>query len=171
MSKNIKRVAYIGLLAAFAVVISYVESLLPINIGIPGVKPGFANFVIVIALYEFNVKDAFMINLIRILIVGMMFGNLFSILFSISGAVVSLIVMALVKKIKGMSLFGVSVAGGVAHNVGQLIVAAFVVNTYTIGYYIPVLIIAGIITGILVGIPASIVRGVLHKILVSERIN
>lgn len=171
MSKNIKRVAYIGLLAAFAVVISYIESLLPINIGIPGVKPGLANFVIVIALYEFNVKDAFMINLIRILIVGMMFGNLFSILFSISGAVVSLIVMALVKKIKGMSLFGVSVAGGVAHNVGQLIVAAFVVSTYTIGYYIPVLIIAGIITGILVGIPASIVRGVLHKILVSERIN
>ena len=171
MSKNIKRVAYIGLLSAFAVVISYVESLLPINIGIPGVKPGLANFVIVIALYEFNVKDAFMINLIRIFIVGMMFGNLFSILFSISGAVVSLIVMALVKKIKGMSMFGVSVAGGVAHNVGQLIVATCVVNTYTIGYYIPVLIIAGIITGILVGIPASIVRGVLHKILLSERIS
>lgn len=170
MNKNIKKMAYIGLLAAFASVISYIESLIPINIGIPGVKPGLANFVIVIALYEFSVKDAFVINLIRILIVGMLFGNLFSILFSISGAVISLIAMAAVKKIKGISLFGVSVAGGVAHNAGQLLVAAFVVNTYTIGYYIPVLIIAGIITGMLVGIPACAVRKILHNMLVSERI-
>lgn len=165
MNKKTIRVAYIGLLSAFAIIISYIEMLLPIDLGIPGVKPGLANFVIVIALYEFGIKDAFLINFIRIFVVGMMFGNLFSIIFSIAGAIISLGIMALIKSIKGISIIGVSIAGGVAHNIGQLIIAAFVVNTYSIAYYVPVLIVAGIITGGLVGIPSSALRSIMHKML------
>lgn len=165
MSGNkVKGIAYKGLLSAFAVILGYVESLIPIAPGIPGVKPGLANFIILIALYEFGIKESFTINLIRILINGMMFGNAFSILFSLAGAFLSLIVMILVKKIKGISIIGVSIAGGVSHNAAQMVIAALVVDTYSIIYYTPVLIISGIITGMLVGILAFNIRPVVSKV-------
>lgn len=163
-NNKIKLIAYTGLLSAFAIIISYVEMLLPLDIGIPGVKPGLANFIILIALYEFGLKEAFMINFIRILVNGILFANLFSILFSLSGALISLVVMWLVKKIKGISIIGVSVAGGVSHNIGQIIVASVVVETYSVMYYIPVLILSGVITGLLVGILAHQIQPLVHKL-------
>lgn len=161
---RIKQIAYIGLLSAFAIIIGYVEMLLPIDIAIPGVKPGLANFIIVIALYEFSTREAFIINFIRILINGILFANMFSVLFSLAGAVISLLTMFIVKKIKGISIIGVSIGGGVSHNLGQLIIASIVAETYSVIYYVPVLIIAGIITGMLVGILAFNVKPIVHKI-------
>lgn len=151
------KAAFIGLLGAFAIIISYIESLIPINIGIPGIKPGFANIVIVIVLYAMNIKSAAIINLIRIIIIGIMFGNILSVCFSIAGAVLSMLVMVLIKRIKGVSMIGVSVCGGVAHNLGQIAAAATITTIYSLLYYIPFLIIGGIITGIIVGIVADII--------------
>lgn len=167
---RINKIAYTGLLSAFAIIISYVEMLLPLEIGIPGVKPGLANFVILIALYEFSIKEAFTINFIRILINGILFTNMFSVIFSLSGAFISMITMFLVKKIKGISIIGVSISGGVSHNIGQLLIASVIVDTYSVVYYIPVLILSGIITGILVGVLALKVKPVVHKIIKGDKL-
>lgn len=171
MSDNrINKIAYTGLLSAFAIIISYVEMLLPLNIGIPGVKPGLANFIILIVLYEFGVKEAFIINFIRILVNGILFANVFSILFSLSGALISMITMFLVKKVKGISMIGVSIAGGVSHNIGQILIASVIVETYSVVYYIPVLILSGVITGILVGVLALKIKPVIHKIVKGDKL-
>jgi heptaprenyl diphosphate synthase len=153
------KIAILGLLSAFAIIISYIETLIPINIAIPGIKMGFSNIVIVVALYRYGVKEAGIINFIRIFIVGIMFGNVMSILFSILGAVTSLISMWFAKKIKGISMVGVSVCGGVAHNIGQILAAMFITTVYSLTYYIPFLIVGGIITGVIVGIVANIING------------
>lgn len=152
-----KRLAFLSLFTAFAIILSYVESVLPINFGIPGVKLGLANFVIVLVLFSMKAGDAIIINIARILIVGILFGNAFSIVFSLCGAFISFLCMWGVKKIKFFNIISISVIGGVSHNVGQLIVAAFVVSSYQIIYYIPVLIISGLVTGVLIGIIAQIV--------------
>lgn len=153
-----RKTAILGLFSAFAIIISYIEAVIPINIGIPGVKPGFPNLVIIIVLYNLGVKEAGIVNIIRILAVGFMFGNAVSILFSVSGALLSLIIMWLVRKIPGISMIGVSVCGGVAHNIGQIIAAMFVTTVYSLTYYIPFLIIGGIITGMLTGTIGNIIH-------------
>ncbi len=149
------RVAYFGVFTALALIFSYVESLIPINFGIPGVKLGLANLVIVIALYKMKLSEVFLLDIVRVLLSGFLFGNYFSILYSLAGCLLSLLVMVLLKRTGGFSVMGVSMAGGVAHNVGQLIVAALVVETFSIIYYIPVLLIAGLVTGFLIGFISS----------------
>lgn len=151
------RIAFLGLLSAFAIIISYIEALIPIPIGIPGIKPGLANIVIVMMLYTFGVKEALIINFIRIIVIGIMFGNIMSVTFSVAGALLSLIAMWLVKKLPGISIVGVSICGGVSHNIGQIMIAIFLTNTFSLTYYVPFLIIGGIITGILIGIIANII--------------
>lgn len=153
-----KKLSYMSVFTAFAVILSYIEVLIPFNFGIPGVKLGLANLAILLALYYIGTKEALIINIVRILIIGLLFGNMFSILFSLCGGLFSFLVMFLCKKTKLFNIVSISATGGVSHNVGQLIVASFVVNTYSILYYIPVLIIAGLITGIVIGIVASIIR-------------
>lgn len=149
------RVAYFGVFVALALIFSYVESLIPFHIGIPGVKLGLANLIVVIALYKSDVKTALLLSVIRVLLSGFLFGNLASILYSLAGGLLSLAVMALLKRREGFSVIGVSVAGGVFHNVGQLIVAAIVVQTYSIAGYFPVLLVAGVLTGFVIGVVAS----------------
>ena len=159
-----KYISLIGLLSAFAIIISYIESLIPIDIGIPGVKLGLANIVIVLSIYLLDAKSAIIINIIRIIIIGAFFGNVFSIIFSITGALFSFIVMIILKRIKNGSIMGVSVCGGVSHNLSQLVVASFIVNTYNINYYLPFMIIGGIITGILIGTLSMIIYNRIRKI-------
>ena len=153
-----KKIAYMSVFTAFAIILSYVEVLIPINFGIPGMKLGLANLLIVLSLYYLGTKEALMINVVRIIIIGFLFGNLFSILFSLSGGVLSFLFMYLLKKIKIFGIISVSAIGGISHNIGQLIIAAFVVSTYSILYYVPVLIIAGLITGVLIGIIALLIQ-------------
>ena len=133
------RVAYFGVFTALALIFSYVETLIPINFGIPGVKLGLANLVIVIALYKMKLTEVYLLSVVRVLLSGFL----------------SLTVMALLKKSKGFSVMGISVAGGVFHNVGQLIVAMLVVETFSVSYYFPVLLVAGLITGLVIGIVSA----------------
>lgn len=149
------KAAYFGVFTALALIFSYVETLIPIHFGIPGIKLGLANLLIVIFLYKRNAKEALLLSVTRIILSGFMFANLFSILYSLSGGVLSLVVMAFLKKKEIFSVIGVSIAGGITHNLGQLIVAMLVVETYRVGYYFPVLLLAGVITGMLIGIVAN----------------
>lgn len=149
------KVAYFGVFTALALIFSYVETLIPVNFGIQGVKLGLANLVIVIALYKMKLSDAFLLSVERVVLSGFIFGNYFSILYSLSGGVLSLAVMALLKRAGGFSVIGISIAGGIAHNIGQLIVAMLVVETFRVAYYLPVLLLAGMLAGSVIGIAAN----------------
>lgn len=149
------RVAYFGVFTALALIFSYVETSIPVNLGIPGVKLGLANLIIVVALYKMRLSEAYLLSVVRILLAGFIFGNYFSIIYSLAGGLLSLTVMALLKKWGGFSLQGISIAGGVFHNIGQLIVAAVVVETFSVTYYFPVLLVAGLLTGLVIGIVAE----------------
>ncbi len=148
------RVAYFGVFTALALVFSYVESLIPISFGIPGVKLGLANLIIVTALFKLELKEAFLLSVVRVLLSGVLFGNYFSIIYSLAGALLSLSVMALLKRAGGFSIVGISIAGGVFHNIGQLFVAMIVVEMFSVAYYVPVLLVAGLLTGGVIGILA-----------------
>lgn len=145
------RAAYFGVLTTLALILSYVDVLIPINFGVPGMKLGVANLIIVIVLYWIGSKEALLLSVTRIVLSGFIFGNMFSILYSLAGGLLSLIIMYRLKKNGGFSMTGVSIAGGVSHNIGQLIVAMLVVRTYRVGYYFPVLLISGLCTGALIG--------------------
>ncbi len=149
------KIAYWGVFLALALVCSYVESLIPISFGIPGVKLGLTNIVVILMLYTIGAKDAILISVLRIILAGFMFGNAFSIVYSLAGGILSFVVMLLLKNTGKLKILSVSVAGGISHNVGQLIVAALIVENYNILFYVPVLIIAGIITGFLIGLLAG----------------
>ena len=150
MSK--KNVAFMGVFLALALVLSYVESLIPVFVAVPGMKLGLANLVIVIILYCMGPKQAYIISIARVILAGFLFGNMQSILFGLAGAMLSLTVMLLIKKTTKLKVFTVSAIGGVCHNIGQLIVASIVVETYSVFYYMPVLLIVGLITGVIIGI-------------------
>ena len=149
------KVAYFGVFTALALIFSYVETLIPIQFGIPGVKLGLANLIIVIALYRMKLSEAYLLSIVRVLLAGFIFGNYFSIIYSLAGGILSLTVMALLRKKGGFSVIGVSIAGGVFHNIGQLIVASVSVETFSVMYYVPVLLIAGLVTGLLIGIASD----------------
>ncbi len=147
----------LALMIALALVFSYVESLIPINFGIPGVKLGLANLVIVAALYLMGGRQALLISVVRIILAGILFGNLFSIIYSLAGGLLSLAVMVLVKRSDKVSVVTVSVAGGISHNIGQLLVAMAVIENLNLIFYLPVLLISGFITGLIIGIVCRLV--------------
>lgn len=147
-----KKISGIGLMIALAFILSYIESMLPINIGIPGIKAGLSNVVVIFSLYVFEPMTTFCIAIVRIILVGFTFGSLASLMYSFVGGVLSFLVMYILKKTDMFSINGVSVAGGVSHNIGQIIVAMIVLKTKLIVYYLPVLIISGTIAGVVVGI-------------------
>ena len=146
-----------ALMAALALIFSYIEVLIPFNFGIPGIKLGIANLVIIVALYYLGTRYALLINVIRILIGGLLFSGVFGMLYSMAGALLRMLVMVLVKKCGLFSVTGVSMAGGVAHNLGQLLVAAFLVSNLKIFVYFPVLVISGVVSGAVIGILAYLV--------------
>ena len=156
MNKS-KRVAYFALCTALAFTLSFLETLIPINIGVPGVKIGLANLVVVAALYLLDKKEAFAISMIRILVSGLVFTGAFSLLYSFTGGILSFFVMLLAMKSKKISILGVSILGASVHNIGQIIVAAIVMHTPRIVYYLPVLLISGALAGIIVGIISKII--------------
>ena len=159
------KTAFMGLLLAFALILSYIETLIPFQTGIPGVKLGLANLAVVLSLYLFTWKEAILLTTLKAVLSGLMFGNLFMIIYSLAGALISCMIMILLKKTGGFNVPIVSVAGGVMHNMGQLLVAVFVVETYSIFYYIPVLMIAGLITGLVIGSVAALVLPYIQNIV------
>ncbi|SCW66367.1 heptaprenyl diphosphate synthase [Lachnospiraceae bacterium C10] len=150
--------ATLGVFLALALIFSYVESLVPFYFGVPGMKLGLTNVVVVILLYLYGPRDALLVSLLRILLAGFLFTNAFSILYSLAGGLLSFCVMFLLVKMNFFKMIAVSVAGGLTHNIGQLLVAAVLVKNYNILFYLPVLMVAGIITGFLIGVISSAVH-------------
>lgn len=156
-SRYVRNITFCGVMTALAMIFSYIESLIPIPIPIWGIKLGVANIAVIAVLYVAGEKEAFGINVIRITLTAILFGNLNSFWFSIAGGLLSIMVMILLKKSGLFSMVGVSVAGGVAHNIGQIAAAVILMETTVIAYYLPVLLIAGVITGIIVGVTGAVV--------------
>ncbi len=147
-----KRIAHNGMFLALALVFGYVEFLIPINLGVPGIKLGLSNIVTVIGIYLMSPVDTFLVLVIRIVLSGMLFGNLLSVLYSLAGGILSFIVMYFLRKTKIFTASGVSIAGSVSHNIGQIGVAIFLVQNANLIYYLPVLLISGVVMGFLIGI-------------------
>ncbi|HIY04225.1 MAG TPA: Gx transporter family protein [Candidatus Anaerotignum merdipullorum] len=151
-----RKVAQYGLFAALAILMGYVEMLIPLPLLVPGMKLGLANVVIVVVLYYMNAKSAFFISFVRVLLSGLLFQGFAGLLYSLAGALLSFAVMTLLKKTGKCSIVGVSIAGGVFHNVGQIIVAALVVENMKMAYYLPFLLVSGVVTGCLIGVVARL---------------
>jgi heptaprenyl diphosphate synthase len=160
-----KRIAFLGLFVALAFVLSYIEYLLPLNIGIPGAKIGIANLAVMVTLYTVGEKSAIALSIVRVLLVGLTFGNISMMMYSLAGATLSLLVMLIAKRIGKFSMTGVSVLGGVFHNVGQIIVAMLVLETESLFYYLPFLIVVGTITGVVIGIVSNLITVRVKKVL------
>ena len=151
MNRN-EKLTKMAMLVALAMIFNYVESLIPINFGIPGMKLGVANLVTVVGLYFLELPEVFLVVVMRILLTGFLFGNGMSIIYSLAGGILSLLMMVVIKRINGFSVIGVSIIGGVSHNIGQIIVASIVVENLKLVYYLPALLIAGAVTGFIMGI-------------------
>lgn len=157
------KVAYLGVFTALALILSFVESQIPPLMAIPGVKLGIPNIAILFILYKVGWKEAALVNVVRVLVVGLLFGSVVSMLYSFSGALLSLLGMILLKKSNLFSCVTVSVIGGILHNVGQIVMACFVTVTSELMYYLPVLIISGTVAGILIGLVAGMLLRRLEK--------
>ena len=153
-----QKVALYGVLIALAMVLSYVEMLIPLPVGIPGVKPGLANLVVFLALYMMTAREALLISMVRILLVSITFGNGSAFLYSMAGGILSFLVMWIFQKKDFLLPAGVSIAGGIAHNVGQLLMAAVILENGAVFTYFPVLLAAGCITGGIIGFLGEQIR-------------
>ena len=156
LSRASHKVAFYGVMTAVAMIFGYIEHLLPLPIGIYGIKIGLANIVPLTVLELFGALPAAIINFVRIVLSGILFGNTVSIAYGLAGGALSLVAMIGARHIKGIGAVGVGIVGGVAHNIGQLLVAVFLTDEIRIAFYLPVLLIAGAIAGFLVGIVASL---------------
>lgn len=150
--KKTRKLAIYGVLTALAIIFGYIELQLPAFFAVPGIKPGLTNIVVVVALYSLDNKSALFINFVRIAIVSMLFGTVIAFMFSAIGGLLSTTVMILLKKTDKFSPIGVSAAGGITHNIGQIIVAMFVTGTTNILWYLGILWLTGTISGLLVGL-------------------
>ncbi|MBQ8315740.1 MAG: Gx transporter family protein [Lachnospiraceae bacterium] len=158
MRPTTKKLAVLGLCTAVALILAYVESMLPpLFHAVPGIKIGLPNIIIVFVLYRFGLREAAAVSLIRMLAVSFLFGNMMALVYSLAGAFLSMAVMAVFKKLNFLSVVGVSVAGGVFHNVGQILTAMLLLGTAELGYYLIVLAITGTVSGIFVGLCGAII--------------
>ncbi|MCI5943296.1 MAG: Gx transporter family protein [Eubacterium sp.] len=151
-----KKTAFFGMFLALSLVAAYIENLIPIQVGVPGVKLGLANIVTMVILYTLGFVAAALLSAARILLSGMLFGSGFAMVYSAAGAALSIVVMAVLRKTGHFSSVGVSVAGGVFHNVGQILVAMAVLETGALLYYLPILVVSGLAAGIVTGIISGI---------------
>ncbi|MDO5146127.1 MAG: Gx transporter family protein [Eubacteriales bacterium] len=160
-----RKTAMYGLFLALALVAAYLERLLPVNLGVPGVKLGLANIVTMILLYTVGVSGAVGVSTARVLLSGILFHNGFAMVYAAAGAASSMLAMTLLKKTKRFSEVGVSVAGGVFHNVGQILVAAVVLETGALFYYLPILILSGLGAGVAIGVLSGILIRRLESVI------
>ena len=162
-----KKIALLGLCTAVALVLAYIEVLLPpLFNAVPGIKIGLPNIIIIFVLYRFGFKEAAVVSLVRMIAVSFMFGNLMALIYSLAGASLSMLVMVILKKMRFLSVVGVSVAGGVFHNVGQILAAMLLLGTTELGYYLIVLTVTGTVSGIFVGLCGAIIVQQIPKKLI-----
>ena len=160
--KSIRTLALLGLCTAAAMILSYVESFIPF--GVPGLKVGLPNIVILFIIYKMSWKEAAAVSLVRCVLTSLLFGTVMSLAYSIAGGAVSITVMALLKKWNKFSHVGVSIAGGITHNAGQIIVAIAVTGVEEIAYYMPVLALGGTLAGLVIGVAGAILLKRLDKV-------
>ncbi len=160
-----KKTAILGMYLAFSMILSYIETLIPLPIPIPGVKLGLTNLAIILLLYLYGFKEAFIINLMRIILTGFLFTNLSMILYSLAGGILSLLCMVYAKRSQHFSLQCVSLIGGITHNIGQMCVAYITVRTYGILYYVPFLLLAGSVTGWVIGMLETMIEPRLRRFM------
>lgn len=146
-----RRMARYALLTALAMVLSWLESMIPVSAAAPGVKLGLTNLVVLFALYRMGLREAAVISLVRVGLVSITFGNAYSFAYSLAGAVLSLAVMALLRRTGRFSILGVSIAGGVSHNLAQILVAMAALGTARLAWYLPALLVSGTAAGVAVG--------------------
>ena len=158
-----KKVAFLGMCIALSMILSFVESQIPPLAAVPGVKMGLPNIVMVFMLYKVGAKETAIVSILRVILVGILFGTPLSMIYSLAGATLSLIGMILLKKTNIFAHVTVSVAGGILHNIGQIATACIVMETAQIAYYLPVLFISGTIAGILIGLTAAMILKRLDK--------
>ncbi len=156
MRKSTKKLTALALTVSFAMILSFIESKIPAFVAIPGIKVGLANIAVIYSMYKFGIREAAAVSTVRVLLVSMLFGSPVSFIYSISGAVLSLGVMYLLKRLTRLTEVTVSVAGGVMHNVGQIGAASVMLGTNVVSYYLPFLLLSGTVAGIVVGIAAAL---------------
>jgi heptaprenyl diphosphate synthase len=161
---GVRRLSFYALMIALAMIFSYLETLLPTPFFVPGMKLGLANIVTMVALYKMRASDAAVISAARILLSALLFGNAFSLAYSLAGGAFSLAMMVLMKKTGKFGVAGVSAAGGVCHNIAQIGVAALLLETGELIYYLPVLLITGAVTGALIGVLGGLLLKKLTKV-------
>lgn len=152
-----RRFAFLGLCVALSMILSYIESLIPPLVAVPGVKVGLPNLIVTFMLYRFGFKETAAVSLIRVVLVSILFGSVVSMIYSLVGAALSLAGMILLQKSEKFSIVTVSVVGGVLHNIGQIITAVLIMETAQLIYYLPVLLISGSIAGMVIGLTASLI--------------
>lgn len=150
-----RKMTFLALTVSFALILSFVESRIPAFVAIPGIKVGLANIAVIFTLYKFGIKQAVAVSAVRVLLVSMLFGSPISMIYSLTGAVLSLTVMCLLKKLTPLTEVTVSVAGGVTHNIGQIGAASVMLGTNVVIYYLPFLLLSGTIAGVVVGIASG----------------
>ncbi|MBQ8083551.1 MAG: Gx transporter family protein [Clostridia bacterium] len=162
-----RRVALDGILVALAMIFSYIETFIPFNFGVPGIKLGLANLVVLLGLTFLPAVDVLLVSAVRIVLSSLLFGNVMSLWYSLAGGLLSFLCMWLLTRREGYSIIGISMAGGVMHNVGQIITAAIIVKTIQLTWYLPVLLVAGLVTGLIIGSLAKLLMPRVQKALES----
>lgn len=161
---NTKRTAHCAMLTALSMIFSYIEALIPFSFGIPGIKLGLSNLAVVTALYFMPTGWVFLVLILKVTLVSFLFANMSMLIYSMAGGVLSFLMMRILKKTGGFSIVGVSIAGGVSHNIGQLAVAVLAVGGMAPLYYMPVLVVAGAVMGAIIGTVAYRVRRLVGRI-------
>ena len=151
-----KKLVTLAVTISMAMILSFVESRIPAFVAIPGVKVGLANIAVIFALYKMGWREAISVSVIRVLLVALLFGSVVSLAYSIAGAVISLSLMILLKKLGIFTEVAVSVVGGITHNIGQILIAFLLLETSVVFYYLPFLLVSGVIAGIAVGIASAL---------------
>ena len=165
MRTRTKKLTLLGVCTALALILSYAEAMLPpIWSAVPGIKMGLPNVMIIFLLYKYGFREAIAVSLIRILIAAMLFGSVMTLAYSLAGGMLSLAIMAPLKKTGAFSTVGVSVVGGISHNIAQILVAIAALGAWQIGYYMALLVISGTVAGVLVGVLGSILLRYLEKV-------
>ena len=151
-----KKLVTLAVTISVAMILSFVESRIPAFVAIPGIKVGLANIAVIFALYKMGWREAIVVSVIRVLLVALLFGSVVSLAYSIAGALISLSLMILLRKIGIFTEIGVSVVGGITHNIGQILIAFLLLETKVVFYYLPFLLVSGVIAGIAVGVASAL---------------
>lgn len=166
-----KKIAILALLAAFAMILSFVEALIPNIVPIPGFKLGLANFAVLLTLYLFGLGQAVLVDVVRILLTTFLFGSVMSLPYSLSAGIISILIQFCLIKTDKLSVIGVSAVGGVSHNIIQVVVGMIVLNSPYLVMYMPILGIVGLFSGIVIGLLVNILRKPLKRVVKNERLN